>query len=189
MFWKFYSEGAMSGLGIGSFALLLFNMSVCEQITLVALNKRVTWATCSHQSVKKSGMSDLLVIQVNNSQKRMICSILQFFTTFPLFYAQEWMASVALYSVSLFLLPLLFTKEWPWGNHSRRSLQKRGHEWFTPLAHDKRVTGAIPFFHKQIPLSLTKKWAIRSKNQRANFNPRKNARLVAQSATCQLLTC
>ena len=97
--------------------------SDCEQIALVALNKRGSvsnslrslmtnkwpWANDSRLCVKKSNMSDLLVIRANWSLKWAICSgkkhilcFWHFFTAFP-FYTQEQISPVALHSV--------FTKE------------------------------------------------------------------------------
>ena len=96
-----------------------------KQIALVALNKRVTmsdslrsfmtnerpWANLSRHSVQKSDMSDSLVIcWANPFQKRAIRSkkflfficFWKIFTAFPLFYAQVWIAPVALCSVPLF---------------------------------------------------------------------------------------
>ena len=49
-----------------------------------------------------------------------ICIFCMFFT-FPPFYAQEQIAPVALRT-------LLFTKEWPWAQCSRRSLKKNDHQ-------------------------------------------------------------
>ena len=95
-----------------------------EQMALIALNKRATvsnllgslmteeqlWAYRSCCSVKKSDLSDSLMIRANLSQKPAIPSkkfifficFWQFFTAFPLFYAQGQIAPVALHSVALF---------------------------------------------------------------------------------------
>ena len=108
-----------AGLGILSYFIIS-----CERFALVALNKRGTmrnslrllmtkellWANCSLLSLKKSNKNDLLVIRANRSQKRAIhlknsyfSYILQFFTTFPHFYAQELISPVSLCSVTLYL--------------------------------------------------------------------------------------
>ena len=55
-------------------------------------------------------------------------------------------------------LSALFTKEWPWANHSRPSLLKSDHE-------------RIALFQERIALSLTKNGRFAGKNWRANSQP------------------
>ena len=107
---------------------------------LLLLFKKKLWAICSCPSwqksdgsellsllLKKSDRSDSLVIPVNCSPKREICStklifflcFWQFFTAFPLFMPRR---------------ELLFTKERLWANRSHPSLQKSDHERFAQVA-------------------------------------------------------
>ena len=72
------------------FALLLkiaHLKSDCERITLVTLSCEQPWANRSCPSVKKSSMSDFLVIWANRSQKLAIRSTkFIFFICFPVFH-------------------------------------------------------------------------------------------------------
>ena len=131
------------------------------------LKKEQPWANCSHRSLKKSDLSDSLVIQAK----------LPVFTAFPPFYTQELIAPVALPPIALFrewwerfalitnykratiseILPSFITKEQPWAIHSRHSLQS--------------ATGGIRYFsraNQTFSLSLDKKRVIRLKNRIAN---------------------
>ena len=133
--------------------------SDCEQIALVALNKRGSvsnslrslmtnkwpWANDSRLCVKKSNMSDLLVTRANWSLKWAICSgkkhilcFWHFFTAFP-FYTQEQISPVALHSV--------FTKEWLWAICSPRSFKKSA-IGVTSLEKSKSIVRS--FVHKQL---------------------------------------
>ena len=112
-------------------------------------------SNCSHHSLKKSDLSDSLVILAK----------LPVFTAFPPFYTQELIAPVALPPIALFrewwerfalitlykratiseILPSFITKEQPWAIHSRHSLQS--------------ATGGIRYFsraNQTFSLSLTK---------------------------------
>ena len=96
---------------------------------LSLFTKERQWANCSHCSLKKGNISDLLVIHANRSQKRAVC-FWQLFNAFPLFY-KECIAPVTLLSVALYKiasvsesLPFLFTKKQLWTIRSRHSLQK-----------------------------------------------------------------
>ena len=74
------------------------------------------------------------------------------FHCFSPFYAQE-QSLPSLFAPSLFFkerrewFPLsLFTKEWPWANRSRRSLQKNDRERIAPVALYWRVTVSDSLF-------------------------------------------
>ena len=98
-----------AGFGICSFALRSKSLNLksdLEWIALVALKKRATWANCSHRSLKKSNMSDLLAIYANPSQKQRLLKKFIFFTMllpilyFPSqIYAQVWITPFAFHSV------------------------------------------------------------------------------------------
>ena len=109
-------------------------------------------------SLKKSNVSDLLLIWANHFQKTsdsleknvFFC---MFLTVFPPFYAQEQqLSSLSLLSRSFLkidvsdLLSSLFTRERLWANRSCCSLQKSNGERFPPVAHDKRAMEAILSF-------------------------------------------
>ena len=56
-------------------SLRSFQKIDCEQIPLISLYKRATWANRSGRSLKKSTVSDSLMIWVNRAHKRAICSL------------------------------------------------------------------------------------------------------------------
>ena len=105
-----------------------------KQFTHIALYRR---ANFSRHSLKKSDVSDLLVILSNSLQKTsdslekfVFC---MFLTVFPIFYHQERFTPDALCSLLMRsflksdlsnLLPLLYTQGWPWSIRSGRSWQK-----------------------------------------------------------------
>ena len=94
---------------------------------------------------------DLSESLANNEQfAHKICMFHMFLTVFPLFYAQERIAPVALCSFLKSklsdLLPLLFTKEGPWAIHWGHTWQKSNHELLAQVTHDKRATGVIGSF-------------------------------------------
>ena len=68
-----------------------------------------------------------------------------FLKVFPLLYAQEQIAPVALYKRATVSqsLPSLFKKEWPWANHSHRSLKKSEREPITQV--DDRIPNPASF--------------------------------------------
>ena len=89
----------------------------------------------------------------------------QFFIAFPLFMPKSESLPLPLLSLKSnrsHLLLLLLTKERPRANISCRSLQKSNREWFTPVAHDKRATGVIRYFSREI---CSFSWAICSFSQ------------------------
>ena len=81
-----------------------------------------------------------------------------FLTFFPLFYAQDRSRHSLLINLT-------------WGSCSCRSLQKSDREQFAQIANDKRATGAIRSFHKQIALSPTKNERIARKTNERIPNP------------------
>ena len=113
-----------------------------EGIALVALYKRVTVSESLSISLKKSGVSDSLVIRANHSQKRAIRLKKNYFSnvfdSFPPLYAKRAnLSHCSLLSRSFLkrdgidFLSSLFTKETPWANWSRRSLKQR--DWSVSL--------------------------------------------------------
>ena len=121
-------------------------------------------------SLKKSDVSDSLVFQANGSrktsdslEKNIFSYAFDSFSQFPPFLCPRAKNSCPFLLSRSFLksdwsdsLPSLFTKERPWANRSRCSLQKSDHEQFGQVAHDKRAMGATgsfswanrPFAHK-----------------------------------------
>ena len=132
---------------------------------LFLFTKERPWAICSGFSWQKSVRERIAVVDLKKKRQEWFARDSSkslsntrkfakknhiFHSFFPPFYAQEQIAPVALRSVAqssgCHLLMLLFTKEWWWANHSHRSLQKSGSEWFSQVAQDNRVTGAIRSF-------------------------------------------
>ena len=149
---------------VWKFALSLFLSSL-----KIAHIKEHLWAIRSRRSLKKSDceqialdffkkckVSNSLVIWENRSKQWVICSkkhiFCMFLTVFsPLFYAQKWIAPIALRSVTLYKratasdsLPSLMTKE----------------RW-----------GLLALFHEPIALSLTKNKQFAWKTDEQISNP------------------
>ena len=94
--------------------------------------------------LKKSKVSDLLVIRTNCSKKTSDSLKKSIFRMFFCLRANRSRCS----SLSHSFLKSDGTKEQPWSNRSCCSLQKSNCERFAPVAHDIRS------FHKQIAISL-----------------------------------
>ena len=101
----------------------------------IAHFKKRPWAIDSR--CKRATMSNLLFLQAIHN---FFLFFLMFLTVFPLFYASDQIAHIALCSFALFskrdLSDLLFTKEWLWVIGSCRSL-KRANVWFTQKANEQ----------------------------------------------------
>ena len=91
--------------------------------------------------LKKSNVSDSLVIGANFPQKQVTHSTNSYFFMFSPFYTQEQIAPIALRSFALFL-----RETWAFCFHGY--LQKSDCEWFTQVSHDKRATGLICSFSR-----------------------------------------
>ena len=110
------------------------------------MTKEQLWANLSCRSVKKSDMSDLLVIRANHSFLRAKNSYSFFLCPRVHFSHHSLLSCSLLKSKRSDSLSLLFTKEWPWANLSCCSLQKSDLERFSQVAHDTREMGVIhPF--------------------------------------------
>ena len=103
---------------------------------------------------KKSTVNDSLVNRANHSQKTSNSHKNVFFVCFWQFSSLLCQRANRYHCSSL-----------------SRCLQKSDLERFAPVAHDKRVTGAIRSFSRACRSFAHKKWAIRSRNKWANSQP------------------
>ena len=183
MFWE-----VKAGLGICSFGLLLkiahikeqlwaicsrhsLKKSRRERIALVAIYKRATVSKSLSISLNKGDISEFLM-----KKNILFVRFWLFLTVFPPFYAQEWMAPVALCSVALF-------ERAAWAICSFYSLKNSNHEQIASVALYKRATMSVSLLSPMTKERLEcmseslvcpfahKKLVIRSKNWLANSHP------------------
>ena len=119
--------------------------SNCEGFALVALDKRATVSELLLSLFKKDWFAGDLskLLSKNKHSTFTICSKSRFFVCFSFFshfFVPKSEVLLSLVAPLLFLksnrsnsLLLLFTKDIPWANCSRRTLQKSDREWFALL--------------------------------------------------------
>ena len=119
--------------------------SNCEGFTLVTLDKRATVSELLLSLFKKDWFAGDLskLLSKNKHSTFTICSKSRFFVCFSFFshfFVPKSKVLLLLFAPLLFLksnrsnsLLLLFTKDIPWANRSRRTLQKSDREWFALL--------------------------------------------------------